>query len=107
MSSCILQGRKRPSDWTDGRKKWNKGAPLSKKSKGVGRGFNQGDGGKFVPKSMSVPLPTGRESINNTCTRDFLIDPPVAASEENAAPQSAEQPPVPPPIPVAIALDSS
>ena len=51
------QGPKRPPWYTDGRKKWNKGAPLSKKSKGVGRGANLNKKNKGDTMT-TVPLPT-------------------------------------------------
>jgi hypothetical protein len=77
-----VQGPRRPSWWTDGKKKWVQGAPNSKKSKGIGRGFNKGDDGKFVAKTTSVPLPVCREDINNECVRDFLGSPARRPADE-------------------------
>ena len=100
------QGPKLPSWHTGGQKKWNHGAPLSKKSKGVGRGFNKSDTGKFVPKTTTVTLPADRNEVMVPCTRDFLIDPPAATGAENAVPEWAQPPTMqPPPVPVPPGLD--
>ena len=62
-----------------------------------------------APQSQTtVPLPANRDVITVRCTRDFLVDP-LAAGTENAVPQWAQPPPmqpkVLPPIPVALAAD--
>ena len=43
------QAPKRPPE---DKRQWVHGAPNSKLSKGVGRCFNKGDNGKFVPKTI-------------------------------------------------------
>ena len=67
------QAPKRPPE---DKRQWVHGAPNSKLSKGVGRGFNKGDNGKFVPKTTSVPLPARHEDVNSACFRDFLVHEP-------------------------------
>ena len=95
------QGPKLPPCWTFGKKKWNKGAPLSKKSTGVGRGNHCGK--KDVtsvenePPRQTVPLPADRNTVNNEYVREFLVDPPGAITAAANA-----QPPLTP-VPVDLA----
>jgi len=83
----------------DGKKKWNKGAPLSKKSTGVGRGKNGGKkdatSAENEPPLQTVPLPAERDAVNNECVRDFLVDP--AGADESATPAMVQQPQPPQP----------
>ena len=90
------QGPRRPTWWTDGKKQWNHGAPLSKKAKmpGVGRGKNP-KGLRPDEQLHTVPLPAERVAVANACVRDFLQEP-----TENKPPQV---PPLPPP-PVTVGL---
>jgi len=101
---CHARGQapKRPPE---DKRQWVHGAPNSKLSKGVGRGFNKGDNGKFVPKTIdqakeerleTARLPADRNEITVECVRDFLVDPPTACAE-NTAPDWAQPPPVQPP----------
>tara|TARA_B110000046_G_scaffold174491_1_gene198286 strand:- start:335 stop:604 length:270 start_codon:yes stop_codon:yes gene_type:complete len=67
----LLQGPKRPPWWTDGKKKWNHGAPLSKKVKGTG--CVRGPDGKWAAPAQgeqrdpqlptSVPMPSAVADI--------------------------------------------
>ena len=52
-----------------------------------------------------MPLPADRDTVNNTCLREFLVEPNVIANE-NTVPAWAQPPLQPlqplPPIPVAL-----
>ena len=52
-----------------------------------------------------MPLPADRDTVNNTCLREFLVEPNVIA-KENTVPAWAQPPLQPlqplPPIPVAL-----
>ena len=107
------QGKKLPTNWTFGKKTWNHGAPNSKKSTGVGRGCRPKPEGNDENSDQlrTVPLPADRNEVTVPCTRNFLVDPPAAATSgqedtENAA--GLPQPPIRPinelpPIPVRLA----
>ena len=77
---------------------------------GVGRGKSpksHGNGaGKNAEETLqTVPLPADRDTVNNSCVREFLVNPTVIA-DENAVPAWAQPPLQPlqplPPIPVAL-----
>ena len=53
---CAQGPKPKPCD-TGGKKRWNKGAPLSKKNKGIGRGK------KPSKLGVTVPLPKAIEDI--------------------------------------------
>jgi hypothetical protein len=104
QSSFVSQGPKRPAGWADGKKKWNHGAPLSKKTKleGVGRGNNPKSHGNKPRKEeakeqlQTVLLPTDREQIRDPTVRPWMASP-ERPSHDALPPQ--------PPIPVALAPD--
>jgi hypothetical protein len=98
------QGPKKPPWWTNGKKKWNRGAPLSKFGKGIGRG---GKGKKDEEQLETVPLPAEREAVSNDCVRDFLTVPNTSGQEnaENVLPAVGLAPL--PPIPVPAGLEAS
>ena len=116
--SFVSQGPTRPAGWTDGKKKWNHGAPLSKKAKveGVGRGNNPKSHGN-KPRQQdkqsgglgdTVPLPAQRCSACKHCIVDYLSDTCGMCAEiapllpENrAGPAGSTR--VLPPVPVALA----
>ena len=76
------QGKKLPPCWTYGKKKWNRGAPLSKKATGVGRVKKAtGASGSNDEVLETVPLPAARDQITVECMREFLVDPPTAGAE--------------------------
>jgi hypothetical protein len=85
------------------KKKWNKGAPLSKKSMGVGRGAGtvKGANGKFMRASdvgmQTVPLPATVEEINNASMADFFASgaysPPAGGLVLEAVPVPLTSPP--------------
>jgi hypothetical protein len=111
LSVCrvMLQGPKRPANWTDGRKKWNKGAPLSKKATGVGRGNGRKqkiDANEGHLETM--PLPAERETITVPCMRAFLVDAPAVGTEpgKNEHAENAQLQPPSPPIPVQAGLEA-
>ena len=76
-----MQGSKRALEMAEKRangtsKKWNRGAPLSKKSKGVGK--HKGENGRFVAVGdkphdeslpTSVPMPSAVDDITNSGMR--------------------------------------
>ena len=86
-------------------KKWNKGAPLSKKAKipGIGRGNNPNSHGNKPSKEaaeeqlQTVPLPTDREEIRDPTVRVWMESPNRRAPDAQEPPQ--------PPIQVALAPD--
>ena len=103
LDSSLLraQGPKRPSWCTDGKKKWNKGAPLSKKPQmpGVGRGRHPNsqaawklglkqkviEGPRDPTLPTTVPMPAAVEDISNAGMRAMW-----EAEEGVAAPGEVE-----------------
>ena len=65
---CRTQGPKRPPGWSDGAKKWNHGAPLSKETKNA-------KSKKMKDKLTTVPLPA---------TADEVVDAGMASFFANA-----------------------
>ena len=86
----LWQGKKLPPSWTYGAKKWNHGAPLSKKATGVGRGKKRSaDDSEIVeeqpeaaepPIVFNVLLPADRNAVNGACLHAFLAGPAAGAA---------------------------
>jgi hypothetical protein len=78
----LCQGPKRPPGWTDGKKKWNAGAPLSKKGRGIGRGKSHGSkahqqNNQSGGLGNTVPLPAHRCTVCNHCIVEYLSEKEV------------------------------
>ena len=79
-SPALSQGSKKAKRAAEKRltsnKKWNRGAPLSKKAKTGGPGKVRGANGKFTNVSddslQTVPLPSTVEEVNNASMADFF-----------------------------------
>ena len=87
------QGSKREAERATSTKKWNHGAPLSKKSKGTG--CVRGAGGKWVKADgeqrdpqlpTSVPMPSAVEDITDAGMRAMW----EANGSEGAAPAAVQ-----------------
>ena len=84
-AAACVQGPKRPPWWTNGEKKWNKGAPLTKHPKmpGVGRGQHPNskeawrlgckekviEGPRDSTLPTTVPMPSAVEDITHAGMR--------------------------------------